>query len=75
MVRIIQYRKLCNGCNACVELDPARWRISKSDGKSILVGGAENNGFTTLLASDGEYELSKLAEQRCSLKVIRVHKV
>ena len=54
MVRIIQYRKLCNGCSACVELDPARWRISKSDGKSILVGGAENNGFTTLLASDGE---------------------
>jgi Fe-S-cluster-containing dehydrogenase component len=45
MIRIQQHRYKCIGCNACVEADKYRWRISKKDGKSTLVGGTEKKGW------------------------------
>ncbi|MCC6689552.1 MAG: 4Fe-4S binding protein, partial [Saprospiraceae bacterium] len=39
MVRIIQQRDKCIGCNACVEAAVYRWRLSRKDGKCTLVGG------------------------------------
>ena len=39
MPRIVQYRDKCIGCNLCYEMWPLRWRMSKTDGKSVLVGG------------------------------------
>ncbi len=41
MVRIFFQRAKCIGCNACVESNKNRWRISRADGKSTLVGGIE----------------------------------
>ncbi len=44
MVRITQLRAKCIGCNACVEADKYRWRVSKKDGKCTLIGGTEKKG-------------------------------
>ena len=49
MIRITQFRHKCIGCNACVEVHPARWRISRKDGKCTLVEGIEKKGVYTVL--------------------------
>ena len=54
MVRITQLRAKCIGCNACVEADKYRWRVSKKDGKCTLIGGKEKKGWYTVLVEDDE---------------------
>ena len=36
MIRVVQHRHKCIGCNACVEADKYRWRISKKDEQAAL---------------------------------------
>ncbi len=75
MVRIIFYRAKCIGCNACVEAAPERWRISKTDGKSNLIGGKEKKGIYHARLSDDEYEANSIAAQHCPVNIIKVEKV
>jgi ferredoxin len=72
MVRIHFQRAKCIGCNGCVEAAPERWRISRKDGKSNLVGSSENKGFYLALADDHEYEDNLLAAANCPVRIIRV---
>lgn len=71
MIRIIQHRHKCIGCNACVEADKYRWRISKKDGKSTLIGGVEKKGWFSVVVDDEELDLIKAAEQHCPVNIIR----
>ena len=75
MIRITHFRKKCIGCNACVEVAPERWRISKKDGKSVLLRGIEKNGVATVLAPDHEYDANKVAARMCPTNIIQVEKV
>ena len=75
MIRIIHLREKCIGCNACVELAPDRWRISRKDGKSILVDGEENNGIYMTLVGDDELKKNQLAAKMCPTNIIKVEKV
>jgi ferredoxin len=45
MFKLIHYRNRCIGCNACVEIAYQRWRMSKKDGKAVLLGAIEKKGF------------------------------
>jgi ferredoxin len=72
MVRIVHYREKCIGCNACVEVAPDRWRISRKDGKSTLVGGLTKKGIQTILVSGDELNENKNAADNCPVRVIRV---
>lgn len=72
MIRIIQQRNKCIGCNACVEAARFRWRISKRDGKCTLIGGKEKSGMYSVIAEDDEYEMNSIAAQNCPVKIIRV---
>jgi ferredoxin len=72
MVRIHFHRAKCIGCNGCVEAAPERWRISRKDGKSNLIGSSENKGFYLALAEDNEYEDNLLAAANCPVRIIRV---
>ncbi len=74
MFKIIHYRKKCIGCNACVEVAPYRWRMSKKDGKSVLIEGKEKKGFFTTWVSDDELEENKIAAQNCPVNIIRIEK-
>jgi len=72
MIRILQQRENCIGCNACVEIDPDRWRMSRKDGKSTLVGGELKRNFYTVIAPDEELENSQAAAKNCPVSIIQV---
>jgi ferredoxin len=72
MVRIVHYRQKCIGCNACVEIAPDRWRISRQDGKSTLVGSVTKKGIQSVVVSDAELDENKRAAVNCPVNVIRV---
>ena len=71
MITVSYFRNKCIGCNACVEADPDRWRVSKKDGKCNLIGGKEKKGIFT--AQFGKEELRKLeiASKNCPAKIIK----
>lgn len=75
MVRIIQQRAKCIGCNACVEAAYQRWRVSRKDGKCTLIGGLEKKGFFQIVVDDHEYEDNFRAAANCPVKIIQVNKI
>jgi ferredoxin len=75
MIRIIQQRNKCIGCNACVEAAYHRWRMSRKDGKSVLIGGKEKKGYYQVVVDDHEYEENKKAADVCPVNIIKVEKI
>lgn len=75
MIRIIQLREKCIGCNACVEASFSRWRISRKDGKSILVGGTKKKSTFAILVGDDEYIENMRAAKNCPVNIIQVIKL
>ncbi|MGV3705858.1 MAG: ferredoxin [Arcticibacter sp.] len=72
MVRIIQHRIKCIGCNACVEAASYRWRISRKDGKVTLVQGIEKKGVYSIRVADDELEDNLRAATHCPVNCIKV---
>lgn len=72
MLRIIQQRAKCIGCNACVEAADYRWRISTKDGKCTLVGGIEKRGFYSVVVNDHELDDNLKAARNCPVNIIKV---
>lgn len=72
MPKLIHYRQRCIGCNACVEIAFDRWRISKKDGKAVLLGGLEKKGiFQTTIRYD-EVEDNLRAIEACPVNIIKI---
>jgi ferredoxin len=74
MIRIFHYRTKCIGCNACVEADKNRWRISRKDGKSTLIGGKNKNGIYRIEIENEEYKSVRKAIKNCPVKIIKAEK-
>ena len=73
MVIITLQRKKCIGCNYCVELAPGQFRMSKRDGKSVLLKSTDKKGFHTLKSmEDHILEDSEKAAEACPVKIITV---
>lgn len=72
MIKIIQQRAKCIGCNACVEAAPYRWGVSRVDGKATLVGGVNKKGFYNVNVQDWELEDNLKAKQHCPVKIIDI---
>ena len=72
MVQILFYRNKCIGCNACVEAAFSRWRISKRDGKSVLIDAKENRGIYLVRVNRGELQANRIAAANCPVNCIRV---
>ena len=73
MVIITHQRDKCIGCNYCVELAHAQWRMSKKDGKSVLLGAVNKKGFHTVKVSDdGVFEDNVRAAEACPVNIIKV---
>jgi ferredoxin len=76
MVIITHQREKCIGCNYCVELAFARWRMSKKDGKATLLGGKNKKGFYTVRTDDdSEFDKNKRAAEACPVNIIKVKKI
>ncbi len=73
MVIITLQRAKCIGCNYCVEVAPEQFRISKKDGKSVLLQSEEKKGFFTLKSPDDSIlEVSENAKNACPVNIISV---
>lgn len=76
MIVITLQRKKCIGCNYCVEMAPEQYRISKKDGKSVLLQSVEKKGFHTLKSPDDSiYDANIKAKEACPVKIISVKQV
>jgi ferredoxin len=52
-----------------------RWRLSRKDGKSNLVGSKEKLGIYIADVDEEEYESNIKAAQNCPVKIIKVQRI
>ncbi len=69
---VIQRRHKCIGCNYCVELAPEHWRMSRKDGKSVLLGAEDKRGNWVLKIPETDVEANKRAAEACPVNIIDV---
>lgn len=73
MIVITLQRNKCIGCNYCAELAPQKFRMSKKDGKSVLLHSTEKKGFFTVKEPDySQLEDCEKAAKACPVKIISV---
>lgn len=76
MVIITLQRDKCIGCNYCAELAPERFRMSKKDGKSVLLNSIDKKGFHTLKDPDENvFDNVDRAAKACPVKIITVKQI
>ena len=75
MVIITLQREKCIGCNYCVELAYDRWRMSKKDGKTNLLGSEGSKGFFTVKVGDDELDENMRAAEACPVNIIKVKQI
>ena len=76
MVVVTLQRDKCIGCNYCVELAPGQFRMSKKDGKSVLLHSTNKKGFHTIKSPD-DFILDDCdkAAKACPVHIIKVKKI
>ena len=73
MVIITLQRNKCIGCNYCEEFAPEYFRMSKKDGKSVLLKSLDRKGFHTLKTpNEVAFEPCERAAKSCPVKIITV---
>ena len=73
MLVVTLQRKKCIGCNYCVELAPAYFRMSKKDGKTTLLNALDKKGFHTLKSPKNEgVTVCEAAAEACPVNIIKV---
>ena len=56
-----------------MEVASYRWRISRKDGKSILIGGTDKKGIYNFVAGDDEYDDICISVANCPVKIIKIN--
>jgi len=75
MLVVTLQREKCIGCNYCVELCPELFRMSKKDGKTVLLKGRDRKGFHTINTHNIlEYEAEQ-AKKACPVNIISVKSI
>ena len=75
MLIITLQREKCIGCNYCAEFDAEHFRMSKKDGKAVLLQSQEKRGFHTFkTANDFSFDAAEKAANACPVKIISVRK-
>lgn len=75
MIKVIQLRHKCIGCNACVEAAPNHWVMSKKDGKSYLKKSIQKGEYYIRELPEWEYAENQLAAKNCPVNIITVNKM
>jgi len=76
MIIITLQREKCIGCNYCAEFDSEHFRMSKKDGKTVLLKSLEKKGFHTVkIPDDSIFEQVDKAAKACPVKIISVKKI
>lgn len=73
MLIITLQRDKCIGCNYCVEAAPELFRMSRKDGKAVLLKSVEKRGFWNLKTHRMDlYPQAEKAKEVCPAKIIQV---
>ncbi len=73
MIIISLQRAKCIGCNYCQEAAPEQYRMSKKDGKAVLLNSRNRKDFHTLKLHDMSLlEENLKAAAACPSKIIKV---
>ena len=73
MIIITLQRDKCIGCNYCQEVAPQQYRMSKKDGKAVLLDSRDRKGFHTVKVHDiSLLEENLKAAEGCPSKIIKV---
>ncbi|QFG52284.1 ferredoxin [Chryseobacterium sp.] len=73
MIIVTLQRDKCIGCNYCAEFAPEFFRMSRKDGKSVLLKSADKKGFYTLKTpSVDAVEPCEKAAKACPVNIISV---
>lgn len=76
MVIITLQRDKCIGCNYCAEFAPEYFRMSKKDGKSVLLKSTDKKGFFTLKTPMPDaFASCDKAAKACPVKIISVKEI
>lgn len=76
MIVVTLQRDKCIGCNYCAEFAPEFFRMSKKDGKSVLLKAVDKKGFHTLKSTaHTALESCEKAAKACPIKIISVREV
>jgi ferredoxin len=72
MLVVTLQRDKCIGCNYCEELCPSMFKMSKKDGKSVLLKSTDKKGFHTIRTTPEFHEAAENAAKACPVKIISV---
>jgi len=72
MPKIILYRDKCIGCGACCEMQADVWRMSKKDGKAVLLGSVQKGKTHVLDVNVVVATLSAKIAEACPVKIIKI---
>lgn len=72
MLVVTLQRDKCIGCNYCEELCPSMFKMSKKDGKSVLLKSVDKKGFHTIRTTPEFHEAAENAKLACPVKIISV---
>lgn len=72
MPKIIFYRDKCIGCSICREMQPEVWRMSKKDGKAVLLHSVEKKNIYQSSVHDVVLERTKEVVEACPARVIKI---
>lgn len=75
MITVTLQRQKCIGCNYCQELCSELFRMSKKDGKSVLLNAVDKKGFTTVRVNDILYDAATAAAKACPVHIITITKI
>ena len=75
MITVTLQRQKCIGCNYCQELCPELFRMSKKDGKSVLLKSIDKKGFHSIRVNDLLFESSVKAAKACPVHIIQVKEI
>jgi len=72
MPKIIFYRNKCIGCSICREMQPEVWRMSKKDGKAVLLHSIEKKEIFQLNIHQTLMKQSAEVADACPARVIKL---
>lgn len=72
MPKILFYRNQCIGCSICREMQPECWRMSKKDGKAVLLQSIQKKEVHQLSVPDVLVGRAMEVASACPARVIKL---
>lgn len=72
MRKIIFYRDNCIGCSICQEMQPEFWRMSKKDGRAVLLQSIQKKKIHQLEIHNTALQKTVEVIAACPVRVIKL---